>query len=154
MSSDNVNQSGFEEWDSIGSNSVNNMPSFTNMLSQKLCGKIQPPQGFDPHAMMVKKHKIETGEVPVDTTNKTNYPEEDIKELEDFCKKFNIIGFNFGTMPPKLALARLKAMVGYDDRPLEDRIPMGYERGGTPPQTINSSFPYQKAFDKRTLLNG
>lgn len=40
------------------------------------------------------------------------FDQEDIKELESFCRKFNIIGFNCGNMHPKAALRMLKMRLG------------------------------------------
>jgi hypothetical protein len=72
---------------------------------------------FDPLEMMIKrKQEMEsTGSFKVE-----QYNEDDVKELEEFCKKFGIIGFNCGRMSPKAALMMLKGKVGYREMPLQE----------------------------------
>lgn len=111
------------------------------------------PNGFDPHKLMVQKHKIETGEVPVDTTPAPQWPAEDVKALEDYCQKMGIVGFST-RQHPRLALQQLKQQMGdMSDIPLESRVPMGYEKSGTI-NSHNCNFPYSKPQDKKSLLNG
>ena len=40
------------------------------------------------------------------------FPQEDINELESFCRKYGILGFNCGNMHPKAALRMLKMRMG------------------------------------------
>ena len=40
------------------------------------------------------------------------FPQQDINELESFCRKYGIIGFNCGRMHPKAALRMLKMRMG------------------------------------------
>ena len=40
------------------------------------------------------------------------FPQQDINELESFCRKYGIIGFNCGRMHPKAALRMLNMRMG------------------------------------------
>jgi len=68
-----------------------------------------PVSTFDPYQMMVKKNKSDYEENIPDVVQ---YNQEDIKALEEFCAKHNIVGFNFGRMNPRAALNMLKAKMG------------------------------------------
>jgi hypothetical protein len=48
------------------------------------------------------------------------FPQQDIEELESFCRKYGIIGFNCGRMNPKAALRMLKSRMGV---PIEEATP-------------------------------
>jgi hypothetical protein len=48
------------------------------------------------------------------------FPQEDINELESFCRKYGILGFNCGTMHPRAALRMLKMRMGV---PIEEATP-------------------------------
>ena len=48
------------------------------------------------------------------------FPQQDIEELESFCHKYGIIGFNCGRMDPKAALRMLKSRMGV---PIEEATP-------------------------------
>lgn len=64
------------------------------------------------HAMMVKRRqKQDSGELPPEV----KYADDDIKQLEEFCRQYGILGFNCGSMHPKLALRMLKAKMGIVD---------------------------------------
>jgi len=78
---------------------------------------------FDPYQALLKKK--ETNTAPTDVLSVQSYPEEDIKALEDYCKKMNIVGFDTGRLPPSVALALLKSRLGdnYTNIPLEERVP-------------------------------
>jgi hypothetical protein len=71
---------------------------------------------FDPYSMLVKrKNQSENPqEIPV-----MEYSEEDVMELESFCRKHGILGFNFGRMNPKSALRMLKSKMGIS---IEDNV--------------------------------
>jgi hypothetical protein len=69
-------------------------------------------------------------------SNDRVWPEKDIKILDDFCKKHNIVGFNCGKMNPIAALALLKQKLGISDTSLQERT------------------PYSNVMNKRILLNG
>ena len=40
------------------------------------------------------------------------FPQQDINELESFCRKYGILGFNCGRMHPRTALRMLKMRMG------------------------------------------
>jgi hypothetical protein len=118
------------------------LPDFSNFMAQRIANKTKDlTPKFDPHNLMVKKHKETTGETPIDTP-KFEWPEGDMKALNDFCEQNGIMGFNCGKMHPTAALAMLKSKVGnYKDVPLTERVPFGYEKaGGANPH--NANFPY------------
>lgn len=72
---------------------------------------------FDPVALMAKRKQQQdnTDNIPV-----VNYSENDINELESFCRKHGIIGFNCGRMHPKTALRMLKMKMGipHEEKPI------------------------------------
>lgn len=114
-------------------------PDIGQFLQQRLLQKINQssapatsnPSGFDPYKAMVKRHKIQTGEEPVELPDAIKWPEEDIKELQDYCQKMGIVGFS-SRQSPKLALIQLKRQFGdYSDISPENRVPMGYQKIGT-----------------------
>lgn len=147
---------GQEEFDEYPDISTSIIPNFSQVLAQKLAPAIQPNlPGFDPHSLMVQKHKIETGEVPAPEVPAVKWPEKDIKALEDFCNQYGIIGFNPGKMPPIVALAMLKKTMGLEhaNTPLSERVPYGYQKAGTP-HNGSVNFPYSKPPDTRRVLNG
>lgn len=113
------------------------LPDFNQVIAQKKADTT----GFDPHKLMVQRKQLSTGEV-VDVTPVQQWPEKDVKALEDFCKQYGIVGFNCGRMSPVAALAFLKGKLGVVDGPLEQRVPPGY-------QPYSPTKPYQP-----TLLHG
>lgn len=127
------------------------LPNFNQILTKKV---ETIKGGFDPHAVMVKKKQIETGEV-MDETPKKEWPEKDIKALEDFCKQYGIVGYNCGKMHPIAALSFLKQQLGVVDGPLEERVPVGYQKFGS---KFGSAYSYtQMVKDKteaKSLLHG
>ena len=64
---------------------------------------------FDPYKILLQKkfNQTNSSEIPV-----ISYNEEDIKELEEFCKKHGILGVNFKNMNPKSVLNMLKNKIG------------------------------------------
>ena len=69
---------------------------------------------FDPYQMLLKrKAKGEDTQMPPIV----DYDPNDVYELEQFCQKHNIIGFNCGRMNPKAALNMLRRKIGvkYDE---------------------------------------
>ena len=53
------------------------------------------------------------------------FPQQDINELESFCRKYGIIGFNCGRMHPRAALRMLKMKMGVpnEEKPIvENRL--------------------------------
>ena len=95
-----------EEWPSIGSGVYGQM--------NKPMANSMPD--FDPYSMLLKK-KSQT-ENPQEISV-VEYSEEDVMELESFCRKHGILGFNFGRMNPKSALRMLKSKMGIS---IEDNV--------------------------------
>jgi len=97
------------------------MPNtFGQVISQRSPTVIKDG-AFDPHQLMLKKKLTDSGE-SVDLTPKHSWPDQDIKALEDFCKKYGLIGFNCGRMSPIAALSLLKQKMGVIDAPVENRV--------------------------------
>jgi hypothetical protein len=137
------------------------LPDIGSLLHQRMTAKkaaetgtAPAPGQFDPHKLMVKKHKVEIGEELPEIEEAPKWPENDVKALQDYCAKMGIIGFST-RQNPKLALMKLKQQVGdYSEIPLESRIPMGYQKAGT--MGSNSvNYPYSRPPEpKKSLLNG
>ena len=71
---------------------------------------------FDPYAALVKRKKQQdSGELP---PIKDINPD-DLYELQQFCQKHGIVGFNFGRMNPKAALQMLKSRMGIRENPID-----------------------------------
>lgn len=117
------------------------LPDFGQMMVKRIESQKQAPGGFDPHKLMVQRKQLESGEV-VDVTPKQEWPEKDVRALEEFCAKYGILGFNCGRMSPVAALAMLKNKLGIVDGQLDERVPPGY-------QPYHPTKPYQK-----TILHG
>jgi hypothetical protein len=130
------------------------LPGFENLLQQRVAQKsvaLPPPGTADPYNLMLQRKKGEIKEIDPATIQK--WPEEDVKELEDYCKRNGIVGFA-SRMNPKLALIQLKRQVGdYSGTPLEERVPEGYEKIGTP-NKYGPSYPYSAAVAKKQILHG
>jgi len=98
-----------EEWPSIGSG------MFGGMSMQRPTATRVPD--FDPVALMSKRKQQQDNpdNIPV-----VNYSESDINELESFCRKYGIIGFNCGRMHPRAALRMLKMRMGipHEEKPI------------------------------------
>jgi hypothetical protein len=95
---------------------------------------------FDPHQIMVKRRSQNAGEIACDHPVQ-NWPAQDIKTLEDFCRSHGIMGFNCGTMSPLAALVFLKQKLG-----IMDQTPRSEGYG--------PNYPYTEAMSKRQLLKG
>jgi len=152
------NQTGqeFEEYPDLP---VSIVPDFNQMAADRvanLTAKGKEPK-FDPHALMIKKKEIQSGELTEDTPSQ-KWPEEEVKALEEFCKQYGILGISCGKMPPAVALGMLKAKMGIVDGPLDKRIPAGYEKLGVKPMIYDQNYSYttmlKKKAEKKTLLNG
>jgi len=90
-----------EEWQSIGSGMFGHMS-----MNRPVATKVSD---FDPVALMAKrKQQQDSGNnIPL-----VNYSENDIADLESFCRKYGILGFNCGNMHPRAALRMLKIRMG------------------------------------------
>lgn len=64
---------------------------------------------FDPYQLLMRRKQMQDNphDFPV-----MQYDLKDIHELEEFCRQYNILGFNCGKMNPKAALNMLKRKVG------------------------------------------
>lgn len=133
------------------------LPGFESMLQQRIAQKSGinsplPPAGtVDPYKLMMQRKSGET--TPIDPSTIQQWPEEDVKELDDFCKRNGILGVS-ARMNPKLALMQLKRQIGdYSDVPLEERCPIGYEKIGTMPN-YNPNYPYGAAMLQKQIIHG
>lgn len=142
------------------------IPDMSQMLAQRLAqkgatgGTLPPPGTVDPYQVMLARKKAALSGEPVkqpELPPVQQWPEEDVKALEDYCKKMGIVGFA-SKMNPKIALMQLKQQVGdYSGVPLEDRVPEGYEPLGTHSNTYGPNYPYSKAVrgvEKKQVLHG
>lgn len=131
------------------------LPGFEAMLQQRIAQKsgttpLPPPGTVDPYKLMMQR---KSGVPDAPLPNAPQWPEEDVKALEDFCQKNGIIGFST-RQNPKLALMQLKRQIGdYSGVPLEERVPEGYERIGTP-NKYGPGYPYSEAVVKKQILHG
>lgn len=133
------------------------LPGFESMLQQRIAQKSGinsplPPAGtVDPYKLMMQRKSGEMA--PIDTSVTQQWPEEDVKALTDFCQKNGIVGMST-RQNPKLALMQLKRQIGdYSEVPLEERVPEGYERLGTP-NKYNANYPYSQAVVKKQIIHG
>ena len=133
------------------------LPGFENMLQQRIAqksgvsGPLPPPGTVDPYQILLQRKRGET--TPIDPTTIQQWSEEDVKELDDFCKRNGILGVS-SRMNPKLALMQLKRQIGdYSGVALTERVPEGYERVGTP-NKFNANYPYSEAVVKKQVLHG
>ncbi len=92
-----------EEWPSVDYQRFGNVSNLNKNVSID----------FDPYTMMVSR-KDDSETISVDA-----YNSQDIEDVETFCKKYGIVGFNCGRMHPKIALKMLKSKMGI---PLQDNV--------------------------------
>lgn len=96
-----------EEWPSIG------MEHLSSRMIQSTWSQNNSVNGFDPYqAMLKRKRSTAEDDSGYITTPIQQYDPKDIKDLEEFCKQYGIVGFNFGKMHPKSALQMLKNKMG------------------------------------------
>jgi len=133
------------------------MPDLSSALAMRIAqkkavdGPLPPPGTTDPYQLMLKRMAGETA--PIDPATIQTWPEEDVKALEDYCKRQGIIGFA-SRVNPKLALMQLKRQVGdYSGVAMEERCPVGYEKLGIKP-TYNPNYPYEEAICKKQIIHG
>lgn len=137
----------------------NKLPDFGSVLAQRIVNKnsdsvTSAPAGtFDPYKELIKKKQSETAEIDPSTIKK--WPDADVKKLQDYCEGMGIPAVNSGRMHPIAMLALLKQQYGdcYKNVPLEERIPIGYEKIGTHSGT-GGSYPYTDAIRKKQILHG
>ena len=141
---------GFEPYPTI--------PDFASALTQRIANKtgatpgpLPPPGTVDPYKLMLQRRQGDTA--PIDTATIQKWPEEDVKALEDYCKRMGVVGFA-SRLNPKIALMQLKQQFGdYSGVPLDERIPAGYERIGDG-NKYSPSYPYSEAIAKKQILHG
>jgi hypothetical protein len=130
---------------------------FENLLQQRVAQKSAiegplPPAGtIDPYQLLLQRKKGEIKEI--DPATIQEWPSEDVKELEDYCRRNGVVGVS-SRLNPKLALMQLKRQVGdYGGVPLEERMPEGYEKIGTP-NKYGPNYPYSDAISKKQIIHG
>ena len=68
---------------------------------------------YDPiHAMFLKRKKQEADDIDLTVTE---HNMDDVVALEEFCRKYGIVGVNFGNMSPRTTLNMLKGKMGIVD---------------------------------------
>lgn len=67
---------------------------------------------FDPYQMLLKRKQCQDDPTFIP---KIEHNQEDVKELEEFCTKYGILGLNFKNMNPKAILNMLKSKMGVLD---------------------------------------
>ena len=148
-----------DEFESINSR----IPDLGAVLAQRIATKsadtsLNPnskTSTVDPYQLMLQKKRGESSNEskPVQVTQ---WPQSVVKQLEDYCAEMEILGFNCGLMHPLAALAMLKQEYGeknYKNVPLEERIPKGSEKIGTP-SGYGPNYPYSQAMNKKVILHG
>ena len=97
--------------DQLSFNTVN----FSTMASMLGRNEIKPYESkageFDPAKLFSKKN-IDDKPLGFQPDNIKEYSQEDIQELEEYCKQRGIIGVNFGGMSPKTVLNMLRGKTG------------------------------------------
>lgn len=95
---------------------------------------------IDPYQLMLQRREhqpIGNNDYPIQS-----WPEEDVKQLEDFCRERGIFGFNAGNMNPLTALHFLKKKLGLiDDFPTSEN------------SNSNSNYPYTENKKRQILLS-
>lgn len=67
---------------------------------------------FDPYKLLLKRKQQQDDST---LSPKIEYNLDDVKELEEFCVKYGILGINFKNMNPKSILNMLKSKMGVID---------------------------------------
>lgn len=97
-----------DEWPTIGMDNLQAM-----MVMRQQSTPTPSINGFDPYqAMLRRKQSNVPNEDGYINAEIQQYDPRDIKELEEFCQQYGIMGFNFGKMNPKSALRMLKNKMG------------------------------------------
>lgn len=93
-----------EEWPTVGMDNLQAM-----MVMRQQINPTVSMNGFDPYQTILSRKKREEDPQSFPTIE---YDPNDVRELEEFCKQYNIFGFNCGRMGPKAALNMLKNKLG------------------------------------------
>ena len=141
-----------DEFESLNSKLPDLESVLIQRLSQSQATTNQPNGQFDPYKAMIKKKEADT--VPIDPSTIKQWPEADVKRLQEYCEKMGIIGFSAGRMHPIAALSMLKKQFGEDftGTPMEERLPVGYEKMGTKSYGPNNT--YSQTIQKKQILHG
>jgi hypothetical protein len=100
-----------EEWPTIGMGNLQAM-----MVMRQQSAPVSSVNGFDPYqAMLRRKQSNVDTDAGYNNDPVQQYDPKDIQELEEFCRQYGIMGFNFGKMNPKSALRMLKGKMGIID---------------------------------------
>jgi hypothetical protein len=144
-----------EEYESLNSKIPDFASALVNRISQKTTTTAiaNNSSTFDPYQAMLKKKNDDVS--PIDPAQVQQWPDEDMKNLQDYCQKMGIVGFNSGRMHPLLALRMLKQQVGdnFENVPLEERVPAGYEKINSS-RTKNPDYPFTRDISKKQILHG
>lgn len=138
------------------------IPDMGAVLAQRIMSKKASESGntplphgtYDPYQLLIQKQRGESIPAEIDKSTIQTWPDESIKALQDYCNKMGIIGFSSGKMNPIAALSMLKQQYGvdYTNVPLNERIPLGYEKLGT--RGYGPNYPYTEAMRKKQILHG
>ena len=83
------------------------------MVMRQQSAPVSSINSFDPYQAMLRRNQSnmpnESGYINAEITQ---YDPKDIRELEEFCQQYGVMGFNFGKMNPKSALRMLKGKMG------------------------------------------
>ena len=137
------------------------IPDFGAAIAQRIATRngtlsnINPPPGtVDPYKLMLQRKREINNPGEIDPNTIQKWPDESVKELQDYCSKMGIVGFNSGKLHPSIALKHLKQQVGdYSDVPLDKRVPEGYEKMGTHSK-YSVNYPYSEAMNKKQIIHG
>jgi hypothetical protein len=89
-----------------GSFNMEDYPTMGNMFDRMMNSAPDPI-----HAMMMKRKK-QKDNIDTPPPPSLEHSTDDISELQEFCRQYGIVGFNFGNMPPQTALRMLKSKLG------------------------------------------
>jgi len=97
-----------DEWPTVG---VDNLQAM--MVMRQYNASTPSINGFDPYqAILRRKQSNMPNEDGYINAEVQQYDPKDIQALEEFCRQYGIMGFNFGKMNPKVALQMLKNKMG------------------------------------------
>lgn len=95
---------------------LNNNALLMRAIQQK-SADVSCHSDFDPYQVLLKRKKQQdSGELPPIK----DIDPDDLYELQQFCQKHGIIGFNCGKMNPKAALQILKSRMGIKENPVSN----------------------------------
>lgn len=114
--------SGFEDWPAIGLSGMQMAAKMGSITSARVGIRKNDDMsldGFDPYQAMLKRKKHQEEPLAHEDPVIPLHNQRDIQALEEFCRQYGIIGYNCGTMNPKVALQFLKRKMGVrEEHPL------------------------------------